>query len=206
MPLISPSMFFHSLVLGAFEPLATQRFSGSVFTQPALHRDSATYIASYASACLETLLRLYYLRHGAAFFDTFVLQFWNMMGFRALKSSHELAAVPPQQASEEERKDVLSTLILCATSMREQGRNYYLSEIVYRILRDNMGVENARRLPVLDDPKAEEWRDSLMRRHARAEYPVNVLSLGEDVDDWRISQLVETDGSVSGDDGSLSSQ
>ncbi|CAN9474356.1 unnamed protein product [Alternaria alternata] len=71
-------------------------------------------------------------------------------------------------------KATRATLILCATGLRDQGRNFFLSELVFRILQDKMNPVDLKLLKDWARIKGEDKREKSMLEHVHSEYPVNV--------------------------------
>ncbi|QIX02099.1 hypothetical protein AMS68_007616 [Peltaster fructicola] len=182
-------MFFYNVLISFLEPLVEQPFTGLLFSDGAsADRNLPSYIVAHARACINTLLRLYFLRHGFAAMDTTVMQFFNLAGFDALQELELLDGL----ASPEHAEVHLSTVVLCAKGLCDQGRNFYLAEVVYRIFRSSMQPEHVQLLHESIDVEAESMREGLSAEHIRAEYPIKVISFADDPSQWRISELIAT--------------
>ncbi|KAK0747338.1 hypothetical protein B0T21DRAFT_405976 [Apiosordaria backusii] len=114
----------------------------------------------------ETLLRLYYLRHGFEALDTFIMMSLMTIAFITTKEL-EAIRLSAQSSSEEQKQYVNSlraTLVLCAKGLYDQGKSYYLSQTVFRLVRSGMHVnekELLREYAAL--PEEEDSRDARMR-------------------------------------------
>src|SRR2546429_9311982 len=102
------SMIYHSILIGILEPLTAVE-SSNLRTSPNDHAmvmsSTPREIVTNSTACLETILRLYYLRHGFVTYDLALCQFLMLVGFNSLK---DLSWV--DQAT---RDSKLSPIILC---------------------------------------------------------------------------------------------
>ncbi|KAI5867928.1 hypothetical protein GGS23DRAFT_591738 [Durotheca rogersii] len=88
-------------------------------------------IIRYAEVRLETLLRLYYLRHSFECYDPLLMQYLMLLGDTTLEKLHN--------ATEPEDLEALrSTLVLCAKGLYDQGHNYHIAVLVFRLMRDRM--------------------------------------------------------------------
>ena len=179
-------MLYHTVVASLVEPHVANNIAGNIFALSAQAGDELSYIAAHSAACLETLVRLFYLRHGNDHWDSNMPQFWNLVGFNALEQLRNL----PASSSRLDEQALLSTVILCANGLYEQGRNIYFSEIIYRILRKNLGPAYVHHLQDGKDEGAYQLREKHMALHSRAQFPIKVISFSEDPEIWRIDHLV----------------
>ncbi|KAL7626163.1 hypothetical protein AAE478_002933 [Parahypoxylon ruwenzoriense] len=88
-------------------------------------------IITYAEIRLETLLRLYYLRHSYESYDPLLMHWLMFLGDTTLGKLHSKEALVSLEA-------LRSTLILCAKGIYDQGHNYHIAVLVFRLLRDRM--------------------------------------------------------------------
>jgi hypothetical protein len=81
--------------------------------------------------------------------------------------------------------------------MRNQGRNHYLGECVFRILRDKIAPRDVDRLKEWAQIEYEEERSNLMIECVYREYPVNIVDFTQDPVARRIRPMLESavDGS-----------
>ena len=131
-------MHFHILIVGLFEPYA--------HIEPANNQPAPELILAKSKACFETLVRIYYLRHGFESYDTTLLQFLPMLAFSTLG---ELRNADSKELDPERRKSLISTLVLCAKGIWEQGRNYYGSEAVFHFLQGSLRPEDSELADIL---------------------------------------------------------
>lgn len=178
-------MWYQNIVLSLHEPLSASEVQRDVFL-PENENESGqkpSYIATRARHCLETLVRLYYLRHGFETLDCFLVQFLNLVGFKVLDWLKSNSA-------EASQTELLSTLALCARGLRQQGEHYYLVELVYHLLLNNIDPEHTRFLDVLDDTSPDTSRKRLFVAHTQSDYPVKVADIAADPAEWRVDQLL----------------
>lgn len=132
-------------------------------------------IVAQAKACLETLVRLAYLRHGFESYDPALLTYvqllaWSSLGdYRQLQGNNDSAA---------QRDVVRSTLLLCAKAMWDQGRNYFLAETVFRLFKSSLPGQDEVRLlrEVVADVEDEQARVAQMIQEVRSDMPVGIFS------------------------------
>lgn len=142
------------------------------------------------------------MRHGCAGYDSSILpQFYWLMGETALE---QLDAGATQDA--ELRETLLSTLILAAVGLRENGRGMFISQVVFQLLKAKMPPESQR---ILGRHVAEEPPDTVEQRHREelalyneSTLPANIFSMNIDPDQT-LKSLVKSLDNVSlecGDD------
>ncbi|KAK4180196.1 hypothetical protein QBC36DRAFT_384517 [Triangularia setosa] len=120
----------------------------------------------------ETLLRLYYLRHGFEALDTFIMMSLMTMAFITTKELEDIR-FSVQPYSEERKAHINSlraTLVLCAKGLYDQGKSYYLSQTIFRLVRGGMHVNEKEllreyaALPEEEDSKDARMREELAQR------------------------------------------
>lgn len=131
--------------------------------------DDPARVVTRSKACFETILRLYYLRHGFEQYDAMLLQFLLTAAFSTMRKLKE------ERPDPDVRQQLLSTLILCAKGLWEQGRNCYASEASFHYLKDSLTAEDAalvvREVP---DFKEDKSRKAIMLREIRSQWPLGV--------------------------------
>ncbi|KAF1828805.1 hypothetical protein BDW02DRAFT_614218 [Decorospora gaudefroyi] len=185
-------MQFHNLVTMTFQPFLQAETSFNEFNKKdAFQKYSGfsparLYAASKAS--LQTLLHMFYHRHGFEAYYIFLLQVLVQLGFDSLE---RLRSPEGQQKHfPAKMKATRATLILCAKGLHDQSRNFFLSELVFRILRDKMDPVDVRLLKDWAQIKDEEKREKLMLQHVHGEYPVNVEDITSDPTERRLHRLL----------------
>jgi hypothetical protein len=191
-------MQFHNLVTMTFQPFLENEKS---FNQPnergafqkyAGFSPARLYAASKAS--LQTLLHMFYHRHGFEAYYIFLLQILVQLGFDSI----ERLRTPEAQQTHfpAVMKATRATLILCAKGLRDQGKNFFLSELVFRVLRDRMDPVDVKLLKDWADIKDEDRREQSMMEHIHGEFPVNVESITSDPTEQRLNRLLQSMGDL----------
>ncbi|KID87760.1 hypothetical protein MGU_04998 [Metarhizium guizhouense ARSEF 977] len=159
-------MYYHHLILTIYEPLLD--------------------IVDDARKHLQTLVRLYYLRHGFEAMDLFIVIPLMLAGYECIDAIGEQATGPRLEA-------LRSTLILIAKGLYNQRRNHYLAEALFRVIRGRMRQEELSLLKTtvrLDEDEEDERRH--MAQAVRSHWPVSVVKKKEDVTSHILKNLVET--------------
>jgi hypothetical protein len=137
---------------------------------------------------------MFYHRHGFEDYYIFLLQVLVQLGFDSLERLRTPEA--QQQHFPAVMKATRATLILCAKGLRDQGRNFFLSELVFRVLRDKMNPVDARLLKDWAQIKDDGKRERLMAEHVYGEYPVNVEGITSDPAERRLHRLLASTGDL----------
>jgi hypothetical protein len=191
-------MQYHNLVTMTSHPFLESETSfdrlthGGSFQKYSSFSPARLYSASKAS--LQTLLYMFYHQHGFEDYYIFLLQVLVQLGFDSLERLRTPEA--QQQPLTAVMKATRATLILCAKGLRDQGRNFFLSELVFRVLRDKMNPVDAKLLKDWAQIKDDEERERLMVEHVHAEYPVNVEGITSDPTERRLHRLLVSIGDL----------
>ena len=184
-------MQYHSLITMIFHPfLSTERSfqesnGANSFKQYAGFSSVELICSSIAS--LETLLHMFYHRHGFEAYHIFLLQVLQQLGFNALERLRMSKA--RQNYSSAELKATRATLILCAKGLHDQGRNFHLSACVFQVMRGRMDPADVTLLEKWAQIKGDERSEPLMKEYVHPEYPVNVVAITQDPSDRRLHYL-----------------
>ncbi|OTB00138.1 hypothetical protein M426DRAFT_324544 [Hypoxylon sp. CI-4A] len=105
-------------------------------------------IITHAEVRLETLTRLYYLRHSFELYDPLLMHWLVFLGDTVLNklegrnsvapTAAQMSVIPTTSMSATDFESLRSTLILCAKGLYEQGRNFHIGVLTYRLIRDRM--------------------------------------------------------------------
>jgi hypothetical protein len=135
----------------------------------------------------ETIFRLYYLRHGFQNSDVYMAHGLNVLANMALARTKSAA-----KPSKQELDDARSTVLLAAKGLNEQGKNYYLTYILFRVFVQEMDSADVGIMKTfLSIRRGDREADQLRSKHVHAQYPVNIERLGDDPDSQRLCNLVK---------------
>ncbi|KAI2468404.1 hypothetical protein F4781DRAFT_269312 [Annulohypoxylon bovei var. microspora] len=169
-------MHYHVLLISLFEPFLQMDYIGSE-TSPA-------QIVGHSKACFETLVRIYYLRHGFESLDSALIQFLHLLGFSALRDTSSV------EKGSMEYETLRSTLMLCAKGLREQGRNCYVSEAVFRLFKQSVSEEDD--LLLSGNTEMEEGHGPLdhMVQEVRSQWPIGSFSMTGDTEECTLTRFL----------------
>jgi hypothetical protein len=135
-------------------------------------------ITGQATAQLESLLRIYYLRHGFEAYDSMLLVHLVHLANVTLTRIAMIERSPSlRETSGEDIETLRSTLILCLKGLHDQSKNFYLSGVVFDVMKNRLSAEN--RDPSESSPTMS-FRSSISTKIPRlADCGVWFKSLGE---------------------------
>jgi len=177
-------MYYYHLLLTIFEPLLNTGIDQEIPPQQ---------VVSEASKYLQTLIRLYYLRHGFEAMDLFIV-------IPLMLTASECLDVIGDQTTAAQLETLRSTLVLAAKGLGSQRRNHYLAEALFRVVRGRMRPQEAALLRETMEPEEEESEEkkSLMQS-VRSHWPVSVVKKKEELDSHILTTLVESYGHLNAD-------
>lgn len=159
---------------------------------------------------LETVARLYYVRHGFEGCDSSLAYFLALLAsisLRALEGGGNGARLAAGRGSPEILR---STLVLAMKGLHDQGRNLHVCKVLFRLLRDRMQPAEADILGRFvissvdgvgagggDGGGEGEESEADLALHTRSRFPVPVVKMGEDLDAALLENLVEKYQAVS---------
>ncbi|KAL7822712.1 hypothetical protein V8C26DRAFT_179922 [Trichoderma gracile] len=178
--------------------LATILFStkqAGVSEASTLMKETAQKTAAHAAARLETVARLYYIRHSFEYCDPFLTIHLSFVAGGAMDS---LKLTPAHDV--ETIRSLKSTIILSLKGLYDQGQHIHLTSVIYRLLRDRLSPEDLALLQnyVVWDPMAPE--EPLLVQYAQSHYPLTMGSKHQDPTSTRLENLVKKYGQLSTED------
>lgn len=142
-------------------------------------------VTADAKKYLQTLVRLYYIRHGYDAMDLFIV-------IPLMLIASECVEMVTDHMSPAQLELLRSTLILAATGLYSQRRNHYLAEALFRVI---WGRMRPREIALLKDSMRmdeREWNERQgMAQVVRSHWPVSVVKKKEDLKSHILANLVE---------------
>ncbi|VZI05496.1 unnamed protein product [Fusarium fujikuroi] len=174
-------MYYHHLLLTIFEPL----YDAATTREPSPQR-----IVADSKRNMQTLVRLYYLRHGFEAMDLFIVIPLMIMGYDSIDAIKE-------DTPTEEIEFLRSTLILIAQGLYYQRKNHYLAQALFKVIRGKMRPQEIGLLKssmALD--RYEAYPEPELSVPVRSHWPVSVIKKHEDRESHILTNLVESFGRV----------
>ncbi|EMT74271.1 Nitrogen assimilation transcription factor nirA [Fusarium odoratissimum] len=168
-------MHYYNLIVYLLETLR-------MTTAPALVDDSVQKALSDAKIKMETLLRLYYLRHGFESYDIFIVILLAFIGFMHAKTLDSSKMVDL-----ESRK---STVVLVAKGLGDQSNNCYLARVVFRLLKGSIGSKNDFLLKEVGIVEEDGEDEKAMEEQVNSSWPVDLGWIDVDPEKNRLDNMI----------------
>jgi len=169
-------MHYYNLIICLLETL-------TLTCKQALYDVSVQRALNEAKIRLETILRLYYLRHGYESYDIFLLSLLSSLGFMQLRTMNSTGPGELESAR--------STVALVFKGLHDQSRNFYLAEIVFRIMKRSMDADSYYLLKDVDIGDEDEEAAIRMSEQVHSSWPIDIHSIDENADNQRIQNLIK---------------
>ncbi|CAG7563849.1 unnamed protein product [Fusarium equiseti] len=177
--------YCHALVQ-LFEILAPEGRTRSQFVQfdeGQLFKSLSKYRAYF-----ETILRIHYLRHSFEYGNMMLTRFLAMLAFLTLSRLDHLAAEPLEvlrstdlDVGDADPKEIRATLIIAQKGLSDQGRGYYLPNILLRDVLEHMTASDAAVLQSVITIKPESPDESRQRKmYLEGHCPPDILQIAHD--------------------------
>ncbi|KJZ79148.1 hypothetical protein HIM_01299 [Hirsutella minnesotensis 3608] len=178
-------MYYHHLILTLFEPLLEDKTD---------KKPHPRQVVNESRRRLQTLIRLYYLRHGFEAMDLFIV-------IPLMLAACDCVDAIDQDTPAAQLEGLRSTLILVAQGLYSQRRNHYLAEALFRVVRGRMRPQEVALLreTVTPDEEDAEGKRKMMQA-VRSHWPVSVVKKREDMDTQILGNLVESYAHLNADD------
>jgi hypothetical protein len=133
-------------------------------------------IGTLARARLETLIRLYYLRHSFDALDVVLIMFLLLLGsisvrVLALGDAADTGTGSGTGSGQGQGRDA-STFLLCAKGLHDQGRNQYLGTLMFNMLSGLVDPKNEALVGDLARIRAEFKGTEVRTEYVHMDWPV----------------------------------
>jgi hypothetical protein len=141
---IYSSMHYQNALIKLFEPFCPTPYPFPHPPPPPSEEETPSQIRDVAARHLETLLRLYYLRHGFEHLDIYISgYFLSQQGFMTLRKLNSLLTITTLSPESWAGvggivRDLRATLFLTAKGLADQGRSAYIPRALLWRLRAEM--------------------------------------------------------------------
>ncbi|KAF3043722.1 hypothetical protein E8E12_008643 [Didymella heteroderae] len=155
-------------------------------------RSDAAIDPTYAARMLktsnirvETILRLYHLRHSLECYTIFTVWIMVYVGNLCLNSVAE-NSLPNATADE-----IRSSLLLCANGLKGAGRSYHFAKLAYYALSQRMSAYDLSLLRTFSGPEDGAMDELSLMRNTHSTWPVPIVKPDEDADKARQEKLAK---------------
>ncbi|KAK3898034.1 nitrogen assimilation transcription factor nirA [Staphylotrichum tortipilum] len=179
-------MEYHLIIINLFDPWISSHQDGSANPTQAdtltAGSPSIRELGTLARARLETLIRLYYLRHSFDATDVMLILFLLMLGsisVRVLDSPTVSSTTSDSTSNTSTRQEGdASTFLLCAKGLHDQGRNHYIGALMFETLVGLVRPGNGVLRGGLARVRAEFEGIQVREEYTHMEWPVERWILG----------------------------
>ena len=140
-----------------------------------------------AKACGEMLFRIYYLRHGFEFLDSGLLAFIPPLIFMSIEDIESGRGAGATNLVARQ-----STAVLLAKAIFDQGKSFYLAQVIFGLVRDRMQPEDfdlVRRFARVEEVRDDQ--DENRVEEVKSDWPVDIVGVTDDPDRNRLDLLLE---------------
>ena len=190
-------MFYHNILINLCQLPSSEV---DITTSPT-QAESQQFILNHSQICLETLVRLYYLRHGFHGSDALLTNFLVLIAFQSLAklkaetlllSSSSDPSTAGISASTPALSDARATLILAQKGLEEQGRSYFFSQTVFHLVLNSMSLEDAQLVQHYTKVPREGPGERRMRtEHVHSDFPIEIVTVTEDKTSQSLDKLTK---------------
>lgn len=186
------SMEYHHVVIKLLEPWADP-LPDTPGRDLRIDGRSLQEIAAIARTRLETVIRLYFLRHGFEFPDIILNVYLMLLGSIAV----QMVQTPgPSSAAKGRHK---SAFLLCMKGLHDQGRNNYLGAVILNVVSKMVDPGNEDLLNRIAEIKGSPGSVEIKPEHSQMEWPVYQWAHPSSVKISRLADALE-DWSLHGDE------
>ncbi|KAF5690745.1 NirA-like nitrate assimilation regulatory protein [Fusarium denticulatum] len=151
-------------------------------TAPALVDESVQKVLSDAKIKLETLVRLYYQRHGFESYDIYIIILLAFIGFM-----HAKALGIPETVDLESRR---STVVLVVKGLGDQSNNCYVAKVVFRLLKASVVNENKFLLKEVGIEEEGGEEERAMEEQVNSSWPIDLEWIDVDPEKNRLDNVI----------------
>ncbi|KAF5599035.1 n-terminal fungal transcription regulatory domain-containing protein [Fusarium pseudoanthophilum] len=151
--------YLQHLILAIMKPLDNTEI-GMVLDQEPNVKD----IIAEAVRNVQTIMRLYYIRHGFETMDSFIVVPLISIGFRCLDRIDD-------QTPHADLELMRSTLMLVVYGLYQQHRNHYLSKALYRVVRARMRPQELDLVKEALELEEEDADQLVLQQAVRSHWP-----------------------------------
>lgn len=176
-------MEYHATVLTLLQTPVNDDRSYASISIPNANNELLQEAITAAMIRLETIIRIYYLRHSYESCNTYLTFFFSNIGFAALERLRS------SEVDHESFKHLMSTLILCIKGLYDLGQHVHVASAVYRLLRNRLLPQDLRFLQGYIHWNITEDDDPLIISHVQSEWPLPIVDRERDPEAAKLENL-----------------
>lgn len=197
-------MFYHNVRFDLYELLLTEVDVMTSSVSSHTQAEIPQLALEHSQICLETLVRLYYLRHGFNGSDALITNFLVLVAFHSIvklktgtpplsSSSSSNFSMPGTNAlpfAAPDLSDARATLILAEKGLQEQGQCYFFSQTVFHVVLDSISPEDAQLVQHYTKVPSEGPDERRMRaKHVHSDFPIEIVTVTDPATSQSLDKL-----------------
>lgn len=155
-------------------------------------------LVAESESSIITLTHILYRFNGSEAYFSWYMGVFNHVAYMILpevQQQRQLSVL--SQTTSPMAEALRATFIMCVKSFLDQSHNHYISEVFFHLISPQLHKEDAAIITRNIDMRYQtEDRAKLMQTHVRAQFPVGMVNIAENVTEHRISHLVEQLGEM----------
>lgn len=160
-------------------------FSSTGINKTADRKEPLQEAISTALVRLETIARLYYLRHSYESCDTFLAFFLSNLGLSALEG------LKFSTSDDERFKHLRSTIVLCVKGLYDQGQYVHVASAVYRLLRGRLSPQELKLVQRYVHWNLTDDDEPLITEHIQSQWSLSIVGQEKDPEAVTLENLVQ---------------
>jgi hypothetical protein len=179
---------YHSIVSQLFQLQVDSNKRQRTSLASLLTKTPEDLVAS-ANISLETLLRLYYIRHSYDSHNGMIVYFSILVGNMAIQALNRSRKGTSYTNADE--KTLRQTLILCAKGLESQGQSYHLANLAFRAFQDRIDPMDLQVLQSYCKPRDLDMDQDLFAQHSHSQWPLPIIRMNGDPKTATLDTLLE---------------
>ncbi|KAA8632821.1 hypothetical protein SMACR_02850 [Sordaria macrospora] len=179
-------MHFYFILINMLRPIVTSEWRNGI--PPGKTIPPCTPHDAYLNATIlfETLIRIYYLRHGFEALDSFLMQFLGALAYMTIDAIAQNPSAPHVET-------LRSTALLATKGMWEQAQSLYVARAVLRLLASAMRPEDVQLLKKFANVEAEtDIYAAPLEQPVQSDWPTYVVRLDQNPDTVRLGKTLSS--------------
>lgn len=179
-------LHFYFILINILRPIVTSEWRNGI--PPGKTIPPCTPHDAYLNATVrfETLIRIYYLRHGFEALDSFLMQFLGALAYMTIDAIAQNPAAPHVET-------LRSTVLLATKGMWEQAQSLYVARAVLRVLASAMRPEDVQLLKKFANVEANtDIYSAPLEQPVQSDWPTYVVRLDQNPDTVRLGKTLSS--------------
>ncbi|KAK3496731.1 uncharacterized protein B0T23DRAFT_63586 [Neurospora hispaniola] len=179
-------MHFYFILINILRPIVTSEWRNGTLSGKTIPPYTPHDAYINATVRFETLIRIYYLRHGFEALDSFLMQFLGALAYMTIDAIAQNPAAPHVET-------LRSTVLLATKGMWEQAQSVYVARAVLRVLTSAMRPEDVQLLKKFANVEADtDIHSAPLEQPIQSDWPTFVVRLDQNPDAVRLGKTLSS--------------